>query len=198
MSGVVVFGTGFGCVTHVRALRAAGLDVVALVGQDPGRTAGRAALFDIPAGTTSLDEALARRRCRRRHHRHAAPHPRRQVALAAVAAGKHLICEKPFARDAAEGRTVLAAAEAAGIVHLLGCEFRWDAGQATLAAAVAAGDVGQPRLASIQLHVPLLADRSAEVPDWWADAEQGGGWLGAHGSPGHRPGAGDARGVRPR
>ena len=32
------------------------------------------------------------------------------------------------------------------------------------------------------LHVPLLADPSAEVPEWWADSDQGGGWLGAHGS----------------
>ena len=32
------------------------------------------------------------------------------------------------------------------------------------------------------LHVPVLADRDAELPDWWADADQGGGWLGAHGS----------------
>ncbi len=77
---------------------------------------------------------------------------------------------------------MLAAAEAAGIVHLLGCEFRWDAGQATLARAVAAGEVGDPRLATLLLHVPLLADASAEVPEWWADAAQGGGWLGAHGS----------------
>ena len=28
----------------------------------------------------------------------------------------------------------------------------------------------------------MLADRDAELPDWWADAAQGGGWLGAHGS----------------
>jgi predicted dehydrogenase len=110
------------------------------------------------------------------------PHTHAEIALAAIASGKHIICEKPFARDADEGRTVLAAAEEAGIVHLLGCEFRWDAGQATLARAVAAGEVGEPRLATVLLHVPLLADQAAEVPAWWADADQGGGWLGAHGS----------------
>jgi predicted dehydrogenase len=102
--------------------------------------------------------------------------------MAAIAAGKHVICEKPFARHAAEGRTVLAAAADAGIVHLLGCEFRWDPGQALLARAVAGGEIGEPRLATVVLHVPLLADRSAQVPEWWADVDQGGGWLGAHGS----------------
>jgi predicted dehydrogenase len=181
MSGVVVVGTGFGCITHVRALRAAGFEVKALVGRDPVKTATRAGLLGIPVSLTSVDEALlfddvgavtvA-----------TPPHTHAGIALAAIAAGKHVICEKPFARDAEEGRTVLAAADAAGIIHLLGCEFRFDPGQATLARTVAAGEIGEPRLATVLLHVPLLADESAEVPDWWADVDQGGGWLGAHGS----------------
>jgi len=32
------------------------------------------------------------------------------------------------------------------------------------------------------MHVPVLIDPDAVVPDWWADASAGGGWLGAHGS----------------
>src|SRR5207237_4631964 len=71
---------------------------------------------------------------------------------------------------------------AAGVVHLLGTEFRWDAGQATLARAVASGAIGAPRLATVILHVPMLAGATDEVPPWWADAASGGGWLGAHGS----------------
>ena len=43
--GAVVIGTGFGCLTHVRALRAAGFRVEALVGRDPDRTAERAARY---------------------------------------------------------------------------------------------------------------------------------------------------------
>ena len=179
--GVVVAGTGFGCVTHVRALRAAGFDVKAVVGRDPKRTAERAALFGVPLGLTDLDQALSLPgviaiTIATPPHTHAA------LALAAVAAGKHVICEKPFARDAAEGRVVLQAAEAAGVVHLLGTEFRWDPGQATLARTLAAGLIGQPRMLSIILHVPVLAGPGAEVPAWWADTDVGGGWLGAHGS----------------
>jgi predicted dehydrogenase len=37
-------------------------------------------------------------------------------------------------------------------------------------------------MAMFVLHVPVLADRDADLPDWWADSSQGGGWLGAHGS----------------
>jgi hypothetical protein len=42
VTGVAVVGTGFGCFTHVRALRGAGFDVVALGGRDPEQTATRA------------------------------------------------------------------------------------------------------------------------------------------------------------
>ncbi len=179
--GVVVVGTNFGCYTHVRALRHAGFDVMALVGHDPTKTAARARIFDVPVACSSLAEALdipgvAAVTIATPPHTHA------ELALQAMAAGKHVLCEKPFARDAAEGRDVLHAAQSAGIVHLLGTEFRFDAGQALLARAVAEGLVGAPRMATWIMHVPVLVDPRAEVPLWWADADHGGGWLGAHGS----------------
>jgi predicted dehydrogenase len=177
----VVVGTGFGCVTHVRALRAAGFEVAAVVGRDPERTAERARLFGVPLALTSYEEALALPAIDAVTIA-SPPHTHCELALAAIAAGKHVLCEKPLARDAAEARRMLAAAKDAGVVHALGTEFRWDAGQATLARAVAAGMVGAPRLVSVMLHVPLLADPASEVPAWWGDGDSGGGWVGAHGS----------------
>jgi predicted dehydrogenase len=110
------------------------------------------------------------------------PQTHAALALEAIAAGKHVLCEKPFARDATEGRTILDAAEQAGVVHLLGTEYRFDTGQALLARVIREGAIGAPKLAMFILHVPVLADVDAELPEWWADARQGGGWLGAHGS----------------
>jgi len=101
---------------------------------------------------------------------------------AAIGAGHHVLCEKPFAHDAAEAATLLDAAERAGVVHLLGTEFRWGTGQALLTRTVRSGAIGTPRLATFLLHIPLLADPSAEVPSWWSRAESDGGWLGAHAS----------------
>ena len=177
----VVVGTGFGCYTHVRALRHAGIEVAALVGRDPAKTARRAAMFEVPRACTTLAEALDDPRIDAVTIA-TPPHTHAPLALEAIAAGKHVLCEKPFARDAAEGRTVLAAAERAGIVHVLGTEFRFDAGQALLAQAVRGGRIGVPRMATWLMHVPMLADSAAVVPPWWADATAGGGWLGAHGS----------------
>jgi predicted dehydrogenase len=181
VTGVAVVGTGFGCFTHVRALRNAGFDVRALVGTDPDKTAARAKVFDVPTAITSFTEALALPgvdavTIATPPHTHAA------LAHAAIAAGKHVLCEKPFARDATEAQEVLGAAERAGVVHLLGTEFRFDPGQAVLARAVQTGSIGTPHMATIVLNVPMLADARSEVPGWWSDASQGGGWLGAHGS----------------
>jgi len=177
--GVVVVGTGFGCLTHVPALRAAGFDVVGLVGRDAPKTAERARRFDIPHALTSLDEALGLPDV-------AAvtiatpPHTHAGLTLEALAAGKHVLCEKPLARDAVEADTMLRAAQDAGLVHLVGAEFRWATGQRLAAQVIADGAIGEPRLATFLLHIPLLADPGADVPSWWSDASQGGGWLGAH------------------
>jgi predicted dehydrogenase len=176
--GVAVVGTGFGCLTHVRGLRIAGFDVVALVGRDPGKTAERAKRFEVPNGLTSLTDALALPgvdavTIATPPHTHAA------IALDAIAAGKHVLCEKPFARNAGEAKELLGAAEEAGVVHLLGTEFRWGTGQALAARVIADGAIGVPRLATFMLHVPMLADPAGRLPAWWADAGEGGGWLGA-------------------
>ena len=48
-----------------------------------------------------------------------------------------------------------------------------------MARVVARGEIGTPKLATFLLHIPMLADPAGEVPAWWADAAQGGGWLGA-------------------
>jgi predicted dehydrogenase len=177
----VVVGTGFGCLTHVRALRAAGFSVEALVGRDPDRTAAKAQRLEIPVGTTSLTEALARPGLEVVVVA-TPPNTHGPIVLEAVGAGKHVLCEKPFARDAAEARSLLDAADAAGVVHLIGTEFRFATGQALAARLVADGAIGEPRLALFLLLMPLLADPAGAVPDWWSRAADGGGWLGAHAS----------------
>ena len=181
MTGVAVVGTGFGCYTHVRALRSAGFEVLALVGRDPAKTAERARLFEIPRALTSLSDALAVPGADAVTIA-TPPGTHAELALETIGAGRHLICEKPFTATLDEARAVLAAADAAGVVHVLGTEFRWDPGQAGLARIVRDGGIGEPRMATWLLHVPVLADPGAVVPDWWADAASRGGWMWAHGS----------------
>jgi Oxidoreductase family, NAD-binding Rossmann fold len=114
--GTVVVGTGFGCLTHVRAFRAAGFEVLALVGRDPDRAAERAKRFEIPHALTSLAAAVSLPGVEAVTIA-TPPLSHAPLALEAIAAGKHVVCEKPFARDAPQGREVRDAAEAAGVVH---------------------------------------------------------------------------------
>ncbi len=46
------------------------------------------------------------------------------IAVAAAQAGKHILCEKPLAMDAAEAREMLDAAEAAGVCHMVAFNYR--------------------------------------------------------------------------
>jgi predicted dehydrogenase len=179
--GAIVVGTGFGVLTHLRAMREAGIEVKALVGRDGAKAKKRAELFGVPHGLDSLDEALSLDGVDAVAVS-TPPHTHSSIVLAAIAAGKHVVCEKPFAANAAEGQRMLEAAERAGVVHLLGTEFRWATGQAIATRAVAEGAIGEPRMATFLFHMPALADPEAEVPDWWRNEEDGGGWLGAYAS----------------
>ena len=179
--GAVVVGTGFGLFTHVRALRDAGFEVRAIVGRDLARTQQRAAPLGIPLATNSLDEALTDPAIQvvtvaTPPHHHFAP------VMQAIAAGRHVVCEKPFAKDTAQAREMLAAAQAAGIIHLLGAEFRFDSTQALLRRVVKDGLIGNP-LDFLRIYNQAgLQDPEEILSPWWEDAGQGGGFLGAFGT----------------
>src|SRR3546814_12246425 len=96
------------------------------------------------------------------------------LALTAIARGCHVMCEKPFTLDIGEAKTVLAAAERAGIVHLLGHEFRWGPDRALLAQAIREGRIGTPRFVSVLSYLPLLADPASPMQDWWFAIDSGG------------------------
>src|SRR6185503_1401721 len=156
-------GSGFGCRVHVPALRAAGFDVVALVGRDAAKTERRAARAGIANAVTDLDAAFALGdvdavTIATPPSTHAA------LAIAAANAGKHVVCEKPFAMDAKQAETMLTAAEATGVTHLVGHEFRWAPERAVVGRAIRDGAIGAPQLVTLVQYVPLVADPATVVP----------------------------------
>jgi predicted dehydrogenase len=70
------------------------------------------------------------------------PQTRRELVLAAVAAGVHVIADKPFAPTADGGRELVQAARDAGVVLNVFQNRRWDADIRTLAALLDRGDIG--------------------------------------------------------
>jgi predicted dehydrogenase len=173
-----VVGTAFGARIHVPAFRAAGFEVVALVGQDPTRTTRRAERLGIDHACTSLAEALDLGLDAVSIAGPPATHA--PLAAQAIKAGCHVLCEKPFTLDVAEARHLVHAAQAADIVGCLGHEFRWSSEQALIGWAIESGLIGTPKLVLNASFISML--RSFAMPDWWFDPASGGGWLGASGS----------------
>ena len=70
----------------------------------------------------------------------------REAALAALASGKHVLCEKPLAPSLAEAEEMARAAAAGRSVHLVGFTYRYLYGVQELRRRLRAGEVGEPLL----------------------------------------------------
>jgi 1,5-anhydro-D-fructose reductase (1,5-anhydro-D-mannitol-forming) len=92
--------------------------------------------------------------------------------LAAAAAGKHVLCEKPLAMTEADATRMVAACAEAGVMLRLGLHLRFENFLAAVAQELASGAIGTIRALSIERAAPL-AERSA----WREDPAQGGGIL---------------------
>lgn len=112
----------------------------------------------------------------------------RQMALDAIAAGKHVFCEKPLAVTLAQAVEMRDAAEAAGVVHMINHNMRFSASYATMREHITAGYLGTPTLADARvdlnpadyLRAPIWSDSKA---GWFTDAAQGGGILAGSAGP---------------
>jgi myo-inositol 2-dehydrogenase / D-chiro-inositol 1-dehydrogenase len=76
------------------------------------------------------------------------------LIVAAAQAGKAVFCEKPVSLDLVEVDRALAAVDAAGVPFQIGFNRRFDPAHAAVAAAVAAGEVGDPQLVRISSRDP--------------------------------------------
>lgn len=94
-----------------------------------------------------------------------------ELALAAAAAGRPVICEKPLARTAAEAERVVAAFEAAGLPIYPGHVVRFFSEYAAMHAAVAAGEIGE---IAVQR---FTRTGSAPAMEWFHDDGLSGGVL---------------------
>ena len=174
MTGVGVIGTGFMGVAHTEALRRLGLDVVGIVGSTPARARAKAAASPVPLPPVvdSVEALLADPDVAAVHvtspnHLHA------EHVRAAIAAGKHVVCEKPLGVSSVETAELIALAEAAGIVHAVCFNIRYYAQNQNAAALVAAGAIGEPRYVTGRYHQDwLLLDTDW---NWRLDAARQGG-----------------------
>src|SRR5688500_10378542 len=166
--GAAVVGTGFIGVVHVEALRRLGANVIGVVGSSPGRARQKP---DLPEPYESFEAMLDDDRVRAVHlttpnHLH---YPKVKAVLAA---GKHVVCEKPLALTSQESAELLRLAEDSGLVHCTNYNIRFYALCREARARVNRGDLG----AVHGVHGVYVQDWLLKSTDWnWRlDPEQGG------------------------
>jgi predicted dehydrogenase len=142
-----VVGTGFIGVVHVDALRRLGIEVTGVVGSSPERAREKARAAGLPEPYESFEAMLADPRVDVVHITSPNDAHAPQVR-AAMAAGKHVVCEKPLGLDARETAELLALAEASGLVHAVNFNIRFYPQVQEAAARVRAGELGDVRLVS--------------------------------------------------
>ena len=115
------------------------------------------------------------------------PDSHARYAIAALDAGKHVLCEKPIALDAYEAsQMVAAAARHPDRVAWVDHELRYEPNRRRARELIRGGAIGDVRHIELSLKPYLRGDGRPQATDapwtWWSDASQGGGILGAVGS----------------
>ncbi|KMO84174.1 dehydrogenase [Mycolicibacterium chubuense] len=166
-TGAAIVGTGLMGRVHAEALARIGVPVVGVVGSSPDR----AAASGLGAYYCSFEEMLDDPRVRSVHicspnHLHYAQ------AMAAMRAGKHVICEKPLALTPAQASDIVTAAKDFGVVNAVCFISRLYPLCQQAAQSVRAGDLGSLRLVTGSYLQDWLSKETDT--NWRLDPELGG------------------------
>jgi predicted dehydrogenase len=122
--GAAVIGTGFIGTVHVEALRRIGVQVRGVLGSSPDRGRARATALGVRHAYDSLDDLLADPAVDVVHV--TSPNDLHvSQARDALAAGKHVVCEKPLAMTALESAELVALARSSGLVNATNFNIRY-------------------------------------------------------------------------
>lgn len=106
------------------------------------------------------------------------------VARAAIAAGKHILCEKPLGLNYQEARELQAAAERSGTVHMVAFTFRFVPGLRYLKRLVSEGHLGEIRHWRMSYFTDFMLDPARPIAWRNQRAQAGAGVLADMGSHG--------------
>lgn len=140
-----VVGTGGIASDFVRALRRSKTcRVVAVCGSAPAKALAFARRQHVPFAAASLDELLGRPEVQAVYV--ATPHPLHEAhTLASIAAGKHVLCEKPLTLDTPSAERVIAAARAQGTFLMEAFMYRCHPLMGALVSELGSGVIGEVR-----------------------------------------------------
>jgi len=180
--GTAVIGSGFIGTVHIEALRRIGVRVVGLLGSDPARGRQRAEELGVARAYRSLAELLDDPAVEAVHV--TSPNDLHHPQVSAIlAAGRHVVCEKPLAMTSAQSRELVGLAAQSGLVNAVNFNLRWYPLNQHVATMIAGGELGDVRLVTGHyLQDWLLLDTDW---NWRLEGERGGalravGDIGSH------------------
>ncbi|HEY4463119.1 MAG TPA: Gfo/Idh/MocA family oxidoreductase [Streptosporangiaceae bacterium] len=139
-------------VAHLPAYRRAGLEITGLFDLNRQRAHEVAARHGVPRVYTSLDELLGDEHVRVVDIA-VAPQAQPGIVRQAIAAGKHLLGQKPFVPDANTGDELIELAEQGGLLIAVNQQLRYDEGMAAARAMVEAGWIGEVTAMTFTVNV---------------------------------------------
>jgi len=176
-----IIGVGFGAQVHVPGFRSEGWEVAAICSRDSDKAQKAAAETGIASVYTNPMELIGRDDL-------AAvsiitpPGAHHALSIAALHAGKHVLCEKPFALDAKQAGAMLDVAEKSRRTAMIAHEFRHTPQRAHIRQLLNEGYIGKFQLCTIELFLDRYVTAQPRPFTWMARKADGGGLLGALGS----------------
>jgi predicted dehydrogenase len=143
--------------------------LVACAGSTPEKSRAFAAQFGAPRAYSSIEELAADPEIdaifvatpNSLHH---------PMVLSAARGGKHILCEKPFALTASDGREMVEACRASGVILRLGFQIRLEEILVRARELVRSGQLGELRAVQLERSAGTAFRKKA----WRMDAAQGG------------------------
>ena len=170
--GVGMLGYGFMGRAHGNALRTIPYmfwpsghrpELVAISGRTEAAVREAATRYGWPSWTTDWRDVIADPRVQ--VFDNCGPDPAHfEPSLAAVRAGKHVICEKPLAVHAPDAEALHRAAEAAGVKHLTCFNYRFLPGVRLARELIDQGELGEIHQARFRYSQEWRTDRYAPMP----------------------------------
>jgi len=155
--GIAIVGTGMIGAVHRRAALLAGAEVRGVAASTPQRAQEVARAWNVPRAYRDIEEVVADPHVQVVHV--CTPnHLHRPMAQAALAAGKHVICEKPLATTLGDAQDLAALAASSGLVATVPFVYRYHPVVREARARIAAGDIG-----------PLHLIHGSYLQDWLLD-----------------------------
>jgi predicted dehydrogenase len=178
---VGVIGLGFGR-AHIPAFQANGCEVVAVCQRHPEMARSVAARYEVPGVFERWEQMLEEARPDIVVIA-APPSLHREIALRAIGQGAHVLCEKPLAMTATEGRDMVEAAMRARRVAMTSFNWRFVPAMQRFHSLVEEGAVGRLFHAAGRWLGGRWADEAAPIT-WRMDRAQAGhgamGDMGVH------------------